>query len=167
MIHWNHVPRPIRAGSAMVGILGLLVLPGCALTDAPGEDTGYVESTTSAGEPSTADSSTSADSASTETSSEYADGTYQADGSYQTPGGVESISVTLALEQDTVTAVEVSGHASGGESAQYQSAFIGGVAEEVVGKNIDELSVNRVAGSSLTSSGFNQAIAQILEEASA
>jgi hypothetical protein len=45
--------------------------------------------------------------------------------------------------------------------------FIGGIADEVVGKDIDEISVSRVAGSSLTSGGFNDAIEQIKAEAAA
>jgi hypothetical protein len=34
-----------------------------------------------------------------------------------------------------------------------------------VGKNIDELNVSKVAGSSLTSGGFNQAVEKIKQEA--
>jgi hypothetical protein len=37
----------------------------------------------------------------------------------------------------------------------------------VVGKSVDEVSLSRVAGSSLTSLGFNNALTQIKEDAKA
>ena len=99
--------------------------------------------------------------------SAYADGTYTADGSYQTPESVEKISVTVTLQDDVITAVSVSGNPQKRESEEYQSKFIGGISSEVVGKSIEEISVSRVAGSSLTSGGFNQAIETIKAEAAA
>lgn len=51
------------------------------------------------------------------------------------------------------------------ETEQYQSEFIGGIQDVVVGKNLDDLSVDRVGGSSLTSGGFNAAVAEIRTEA--
>lgn len=99
--------------------------------------------------------------------SAYADGTYTADGSYATPESVETVSVTITLEDDVVTAVTVEGEPSNRESSDYQSQFIGSIADQVVGVNLDDLSVSRVAGSSLTSTGFNEAIETIKSEASA
>jgi uncharacterized protein with FMN-binding domain len=96
---------------------------------------------------------------------DYADGTYTADGSYQSPGGEESVSVSITLEGDIVTAVTVTPHATSGNSKQYQSQFASGIAGQVVGKEIDSLDVSRVAGSSLTSGGFNDALEQIKADA--
>ncbi len=96
---------------------------------------------------------------------EYADGTYTADGAYQTPETREEITVTLTLEGGVVTDVEVTGNPQARETHQFQGEFIGGVAGEVVGKPIDELSVRRVAGSSLTSGGFTLAVEAIKEQA--
>ena len=90
---------------------------------------------------------------------------YTADGSYQTPETVEQISVALTLEEGVVTEVEVTGDPQARETEQYQGAFIGGIAEEVVGVPIDELDVSRVAGSSLTSGGFNSAVEDIKSQA--
>ena len=73
----------------------------------------------------------------------------------------------MTLQDDVVTAVEVTGDPQKSESAQYQGEFIGGIADVVVGQEIDSLSVSRVAGSSLTSGGFNQAIETIKSEAAA
>ena len=95
----------------------------------------------------------------------YAYGTYSADGSYQSPGGQESVSVSITLEGDVVTAVTVTPHATSGNSKQYQTQFASGIADQVVGKDIDSLDVSRVAGSSLTSGGFNQALQQIRADA--
>ncbi len=43
--------------------------------------------------------------------------------------------------------------------------FIAGISDVVVGKKLDELEVDRVAGSSLTSDGFDQAVVKIKDEA--
>ena len=96
----------------------------------------------------------------------YTDGTYSADGDYVAPSGQESISVEISLQDDTVTAVTVTPHAaSGTREAGFQGQFAENIASEVVGKDIDELNVSRVAGSSLTSTGFNAALADIKQQA--
>ncbi|MEW1834042.1 FMN-binding protein [Microbacterium sp. NPDC079995] len=150
MIRTTAVPRPIRVGAAAASVAGLALLAGCA-----------GQTTTGGGE----SSQPSADAGSGSSSGTYEDGTYTAEGSYQTPETVETISVTLTLESNVVTAVEVTGDPQARESEQYQSEFIGGIQDEVVGKNLDDLSVDRVGGSSLTSGGFNAAVAEIRTEA--
>lgn len=152
------VPTSVRKGSALVGIAGLFVLAGCSGTPA-------ADGTSNSGESSSAPSSSSTGSDSA--SGTYADGTYTADGSYQTPETVEKISVTLTLADGVVTDVEVTGDPQARETEQYQGAFIDGIAAEVEGKSIDELNVSRVAGSSLTSGGFNDAVESIKEQAAA
>ncbi|MGO2519669.1 MAG: FMN-binding protein [Microbacterium sp.] len=132
----------LRVSSAFVGVAGALALVGCSGA-ADAEEGGLP-----AGE-----------------SVEYADGTYTADGSYQTPETVEKISVALTLEGGTVTDVEITGDPQARETEQYQGAFIDGIAEEVIGVAIDDLDVSRVAGSSLTSGGFNSAVEDIKSQA--
>lgn len=100
-----------------------------------------------------------------DTSAVYADGSYTADGDYVANSGPESVTVTLTLENDIVTAVSVEGHASDPQAQSFQSRFSSGIAEAVVGVDIDLLEVHRVAGSSLTSGGFNDAVQKIKEEA--
>ena len=158
MIRTALASRPVRAGAALTAVAGIALLAGCAPTASEAE------------EPSTSDSgsSNSTDTGSTGSdtgSGSYADGTYSADGSYATPDSVETISVTVTLEDDVITAVEVTGDPQKRESEQYQSQFIGGIADVVVGQDIDEIQVSRVAGSSLTSGGFNEAIETIKSEA--
>ena len=100
-----------------------------------------------------------------ETSGPYTDGTYGATGEYQSPAGAESIDVELTLTDDVVTEVAVTGNATGGNAERYQTQFAEGIAGVVVGVNLDELSVDKVAGSSLTSDGFNDALDQIKADA--
>lgn len=95
----------------------------------------------------------------------YVDGTYSADGSYQAPSGTESITVELTLADDTVTDITVTPHASDPTAKGMQQSFASGIADQVVGQDIDQLEVTRVAGSSLTSAGFAIAIAAIKDEA--
>ncbi|WP_309065758.1 FMN-binding protein [Microbacterium sp.] len=137
--------RVARTGTALAGIAGALLLVGCSgAADAePPADTGNGSSG----------------------GGSYKDGTYTADGSYQTPETIEKISVTVTLEDSVVTDVEVTGDPQAPETENFQGQFIDGIADEVVGKNIDELDVHRVAGSSLTSGGFNQALEKIKEQA--
>ena len=131
----------MRTGATLSAVAGIVLLAGC--------------SPTGGGDDDAAGSSAPA----------YADGTYTADGTYNTPESVETISVTVTLEDDVITDVQVEGDPQKSETEQYQGQFIGGISEVVVGQDIDEIAVSRVAGSSLTSGGFNDAIESIKAEA--
>ncbi len=95
----------------------------------------------------------------------YADGTYSAEGEYATPETVEKIEVTITLANNVITAVEVSGTPMRPETVRFQGQFVDGIAAEVVGVDIDKINVKRVAGSSLTSGGFNKAVDAIKAQA--
>ena len=97
----------------------------------------------------------------------YADGDYSAEGSYSNPGGESTVKVDLTISDGTISDVTVTPEAKNGTSKQYQEKFAGGVADEVVGKSLDDIKVSKVAGSSLTSGGFNKAIEQIKTDATA
>ena len=163
------MPRPASRSTAVVsslaGVTGIFLLAGCS-TQAPAAESTVTEPSSSAvAEPTTSSESASGEGAADGT---YADGTYTAEGSYSPKAGlVETIAVTITLDDDIITAVTVEGDPQERESVQYQGQFIGGIADEVVGKSIDEINVSRVAGSSLTSGGFNQAIDAIKVEAAA
>jgi uncharacterized protein with FMN-binding domain len=93
----------------------------------------------------------------------YADGVYTATGQY---GGQPSfITVTATLAEDVITAVEVIPHATDPTSLDLQRRFAEAVPAVVVGKPIDEVYIDRLAGSSGTPVGFNAAIEQIKEQA--
>ena len=98
-------------------------------------------------------------------SQSYTDGTYTAEGDYATPETVEKVEVTITLADDVITAVEVTGTPSRPETVRFQGQFIAGIAKEVVGVDIDKINVKRVAGSSLTSGGFNKAVDAIKAQA--
>lgn len=99
--------------------------------------------------------------------SSYKSGTYKATGEYLSPGGQESVDVEVTLDGDMITAATVTPHPATGTSTQYQGEFVAGFKALVVGKDIDEVKLSRVAGSSLTSGGFNQALDKIKTEAAA
>jgi len=165
MIRTTAVPRQLRVGAAAASVAGIALLAGCSgATATPTETTAADVETTAAATPAP---DATADGGAAASDSVYTDGTYTADGSYSTPESVEKITVTVAVADDIVTSVKVTGNPTRRESEQYQGQFIGGISDEVVGKNLDEVSVSRVAGSSLTSGGFNQAIEEIRSEAAA
>lgn len=128
-----------RVGTLAATSLGILALAGCASTE-----------TGAAGAP---------------TDASYADGTYSAQGGYVSPGGQQQVAVELTLENDVVTAVTVTPEGQDPQSLGFQEKFAGGIAAEIVGKDIDTLDVTRVAGSSLTSGGFNAALSTIKADA--
>lgn len=97
----------------------------------------------------------------------YKNGTYTTTGNYTSPGGAESIKVTVTLVNDKITDATVVSNAFRPNSVQFQGMFISGFKTLVVGKNIDEVQLDKVAGSSLTPKGFNDALSKIKIEARA
>src|SRR5690242_17683464 len=118
MLRPSALPRPLRIGSALTGVAGIVALAGCSAGTTVGASGAAA----------------------------YKDGTYSASGAYQTPESTETIDVTITLKNDVVTDVQVTGDPQRPETRQYQSQFIGGISDAVVGKDIDQLSVSRVAG---------------------
>ncbi|MBB3522200.1 uncharacterized protein with FMN-binding domain [Rhizobium sp. BK456] len=94
---------------------------------------------------------------------QYADGEYTATGEY---GGQPShITVRVTLNDGVITAVAVTPHAYVRRSLELQRAFADAVPKAVVGRRIDQVRVGKLAGSSGTPKGFNDAIRQIREQA--
>ncbi len=142
----------VLAGLTLVGALA-----GCSPT------TTAAETPTDTSTPDTTDDTTQTETDAT--TATYTDGTYEATGEYQSPNGTESLDVTITLENDVITAVEVVGAGGSPNTERFQGEFAGGIAAIVVGKDIDEISVSKVAGSSLASGGFNAAVEQIKADA--
>jgi hypothetical protein len=109
----------------------------------------------------------SSSSSSTKPTSSFKDGTYSAVGSYDTPAGTEHVGVSLTIAGGVVTAADVTSEAVAPESKRYQAMFISGYKTQVIGKNISDLNLDKVSGSSLTPQGFDDAVAQIKTEATA
>ncbi len=96
----------------------------------------------------------------------YKNGTYTATGTYNTPGGPEEVTVSITLVDGIVTATSSTAVAKAPVSAKFQEEFINSYQNLVVGKNINEVQLDKVAGSSLTPKGFNEAVNQIKTQAS-
>lgn len=95
----------------------------------------------------------------------YKDGVYTATGSYMSPGGPDEIDVTVTLANNVITEV-VSVAKPGDEvSKKYMKMFTDDYKTLVIGKNISEVKLDKVSGSSLTSIGFNNAISKIRSQA--
>lgn len=95
----------------------------------------------------------------------YKDGTYSADGNYVSPNGTETVGVELTLASGAVSDVKITQHPSNPNTRKFQGEFAGGIKSQIVGKKLDEIKVSKVAGSSLTSGGFNQAVTKIKSQA--
>lgn len=93
--------------------------------------------------------------------SAFRDGRYSATGRYLTPGGDESIRVTVRIRDGLVTETAAETEALSPTARQFQDQFGVHVADRAVGRPLATLSVSAVAGASLTSTGFNNALAQI------
>jgi uncharacterized protein with FMN-binding domain len=134
----------------LVGIAGLSVA-GSAAGCAPAAQAPAVQEAPAASEAAGAGS--------------YKDGTYSADGNYTSPNGTETVGVELTLAGGAVSDVQITQHPSNPNTRKFQGEFAGGIQAQVVGKKLDEIQVSKVAGSSLTSGGFNQAVAKIKSQA--
>ena len=139
------MPRHLSTRTALATVAGLSVagtLAGCSGTP------------NAAGIGSVANASTA-----------YNDGTYSADGTYSSPGGQEEIAVTLTVKKNLITAVKVTTVKADPTGTQYEQLFAGGISAAVVGKPLASVTVGTVAGSSLTSQGFTDALNTIRSKA--
>ena len=137
--------------SAIIAICVAAAAAGCATTDVDGTSPSSASST-----------SVAAPSSPSSRRSRYVDGTYSATGQY---GGLpSSIGVSVTLVEGVITAVTVTPHATDPTSLDYQTRFARAVPALVVGRNIDEVNLSKVAGSSGTPDGFNAAIQRIKAE---
>ncbi|WP_043534653.1 MULTISPECIES: hypothetical protein [Actinomyces] len=151
------MPRP-SAFARLGASAGLVVLAtGCTTTAAEETDTAPPT-------PSASDTTPTTDSTAGSSSVGAATGEYSATGTYTGPGGTQTVEVDLTVEDGTITAVTVTPGAVDSQSLRYEEDFADHVAEQVVGKSLDEVSVGTVASSSLTGQGFNDALDQIREQ---
>ncbi len=98
-------------------------------------------------------------------STKYKNGTYTVVGEYVSPGGPEQVEITLVIEDDKVLNASGVSKATLPTSINFQGQFLGGFKDVILGKNIDEIKVDKVAGSSLTPKGFHDALEKIKLEA--
>ena len=155
-------PKKLHPATASIIII-LLVISLTAGVILATNRSGSDEQTTEQAAPTTNSTETNQPAA----TGTYADGTYTAEGTYFSPGGRESIDVSVTLNDGIIANTSLTTNATSGEAEEYQSQFAAGYKERVIGKNIDEVSLDRVAGSSLTPNGFNNALQQIKDDARA
>jgi uncharacterized protein with FMN-binding domain len=146
-----------------LSMTGLTILAMAACSGTNSDTAASTPTTPSAPGPSAAAAPSDVGSPAPPGQAGYADGRYTAKGWYG--GGPSSIDVTVTLADGRITAVEVTPNATNDTSLDYQRRFAGGVGDEVIGKDIDEVQLDRVAGSSTTPAGFNDALTKIKAEA--
>jgi uncharacterized protein with FMN-binding domain len=130
-----------------------VVLAGCSSSD---REPARARSTTSS--PRSAEASDQA-----APNSSYRDGTFEATGWY---GGLPSHhDVTLTITDDLITDVTISTPAEDPTSLEYQQAFAAALPDEVIGRHVDEVQIDRLAGASGCPDGFMDALEQIKAEA--
>lgn len=152
----------VRTGGVLAAMAAVGLVAGACSSD---DDSA---STTTETPAATADAGAGAESSGPGAGSgEYADGEYTARGEYDSPGGRQSVGVTLTLSNSVIAGVTIDTSQTKGPSVEYQGKFKSGIADVIVGKNIDEIDVDKVSGSSLTSGGFNEAVEEIKQEAQA
>lgn len=157
--------RSTRSALSVATVALAVSLVGCATDERP-TDAGTARS-----DPTDSETSSTSPPAAVETdppaaagtAAGYRDGEYSATGWY---GGLPSHQdVTLTIDDGTVTAVQINTPADNATSLGYQERFAAALPEAIIGRDIDELDVDRLAGSSGCSQGFMDALAQIKAEA--
>ena len=91
----------------------------------------------------------------------YKDGVYDVVGEYVSPAGPETIEVKITLKDNVITSADVTAKATAEKSKFMQGLFVSNYKSLVVGKSIQDLKLDKVAGSSLTPKGFNDALEKI------
>ena len=95
----------------------------------------------------------------------YADGTYSASADYRSPGGTHSADISITVANDTVTAATFQSDASNSTSKKYINRFADAYQAEVIGQDLESISLSRVGGASLTTKGYNDALALVKSKA--
>ena len=95
----------------------------------------------------------------------YKDGTYTVVTDYMSPAGKESLGVKLGIKNDKISALSVNNLAENKVSSNYQNKFIANIQSVVIGQALDTLKIGVVSGASLTSNGFNTALANVKAQA--
>jgi len=149
----THSLRTKTAVATFAGLSVVGALAGCSATPATASGGDGGSNNTDSGD------------ATTTSHASYKDGTYTEPGTYLSPGGTEHISVTLTLAKNLITAIKVTTVKADPTATGYEQMFEGGIAAATVGKDINTLNIGVVAGSSLTSMGFNKALAAIKADA--
>jgi uncharacterized protein with FMN-binding domain len=96
----------------------------------------------------------------------YRDGQYTATGNYVSPGGAQALDIKATLKDGVITNLEMTTKATDPKSERYQNIFKQSISGVIIGKPLnDNLDPGLLNGSSLTHTGFTQAIEAIKVQA--
>ncbi len=95
----------------------------------------------------------------------YKNGNYDVTVKYNTPAGPESLYVNLTLADNKVSAATVNNMGKDKVSINMQNKFIADFQKHTIGQDISALNLQVTSGSSLTTGGFNDALAKIRTQA--
>lgn len=101
----------------------------------------------------------------TQANTRYADGNYDASSRYSTPGGTDTMDISVTLQNGSVIAVGASTSPQDAESKEYDNNFLDEFKTFVIGKNIEDVQLSRIAGASLTTGGFMDALESVADQA--
>jgi hypothetical protein len=95
-----------------------------------------------------------------------ADGTYVDNEDYMSPGGLDTIEVTLSVDNDIVTAVDIKAIVADKTSQNYINKVDAALPDLVIGKSISEIQnlPKQISGSSLTTAAFKKQVQQFIAE---
>lgn len=161
----HNAPETSKRLIAIFGLVAIVaVIGGAAALRNMGDDNQVAVTSTATPTTATDNSGQTAGSA-TSANSAYQNGSFSATGTYKSPAGAESITVNITLKDSVIANTTATAQTTDSTSRMYQNEFLNGYKSMVVGKNIDEVSLSKVSGSSLTSAGFNDALSQIKTKA--
>lgn len=136
-------------------VIVTLTLQGCSIIPSK---TSEVETTTTGSNMTGTTVTTGSVSGNTAKPSAKLNGTFHLVKGYPSPGGPETMDATVVIKDDIITAVSAKNVAIAAKSKFMQDKFIEGIAGQIVGKNIKDVQVSHVNGSSLTAKAFNDAL---------
>ncbi len=134
-------------------------------TIAVSENSENATSTSTPNNKATANNQLSSTQSSSTSNSAYKDGQYTTSVSYQVPKHNNTISITVTLSNDTITNVSAKNSYSDRESSEYIDDFMSNLSSAIVSKKIDNAQLSKLAGASLTTEAYNNAITQIANQA--
>lgn len=88
--------------------------------------------------------------------------TFTKSAKYSSPGGEHTIAVTVQLSAGRIAAISMTGDIASKTSQRFEQEFAASVANQLIGKTIEEAqTIGTVAGASLTSAAFRDALSRV------
>lgn len=150
--------HPAVAGLIVIVLIGMIGATASVLNQRPENQTSGASTNNNTATPGRSNSPAS-------TPGSYKDGTYTTSVTYFTPDGQEPLTVKVTLSRNTVTESSISTTPISHEGRQYFDRFDSYYKSQVIGQKVSDVSLTRVAGASLTTDAFNQALQQIMQNA--